>query len=305
MIISEYFAGLAKRLGIPEDSEELKPLLGMTAVIPETLSNRLTGLMTESEAKNNLTVKNHFIGVFGSGLLDNVTRQAKDFGVNVDELEEEFKVEKSSGKKVERLMQKVIEAQEAKVKALKEKDPEALTKANDQIKAANAQVTKLKEEYEAKLKEKDSFLSTYKLKNELSQLLSKQLAQTPWSEVIPEQIRETVFNEALKAEMVNLGTIMHLDGDKLVLKQSADPVLDFHYQNKAFSPAELVAKVMTDNKLIAVAPKATEPTFLTGNRTQSTSFQTGGEGGGARRNIPSAFAKGFDQSMSDAMAASS
>lgn len=298
MIISEYFAGLAKRLGIPEDSEELKPLLGMTASIPESLSDKLTGLMTEGEAKNNLTVKNHFIAAFGDGIVANVMRQAQEYGVNTAELGEEFKFEKSSGKKIQRLTEEIAKAQEAKVKATANKDPEALQKANDQIKAANAQVTKIKEDYETKLAEKDTFLATYKKKNELAQLLNRQLVQTPWSEVIPETVRESLFYQLLDSEMAKLGTVFQLDGDKPVLKQAKDPDLIFHYQNKEFTPSDLVAKVMTDNKLIAVAPKAAERTIMTG--TQNQVPPVGGEG--ARRTAPSAFQNALNKSLADQVA---
>jgi len=297
MIVSEYFAGLAKRLGIPEDQEELKPLLGMTAVIPDSLTAKLNGLMTESEAKNNLTIKNHFVATFANGIDGTIPQILTDLGLD-PALIEEIKAEKSTGKKVEIALKKLHEAESAKAKANANKDPEALQKANEQIKAANALVTKTKEEYEAKLAEKDAFLVAYKQKNELSQLLSQQLAKTPWSEVIPETIRESIFNEALKVEMKNLGAVMQLEGDKLVLKQAADSALNFHYQNKEFSPSDLVAKVMTDNKLIAVAPKAAERTQMAGLHNQGA--QTGGDA--ARRTAPTAYQIALNKAKADQVA---
>jgi hypothetical protein len=294
MIISEYFAGLAKRLGIPEDSEELKTLLGMTGVIPEALSAKLNGLMTESEAKNNLTVKNHFVATFANGIDMAIPQLLTQLGLD-PAIIEEIKAETKTGKKVELALTKLHEAESAKAKATANKDPEALQKANEQIKAANLLVTKTKEEYEAKLVEKDNSLNAYKQKNELSKLLSQQLLKTPWSETIPETIRETVFNELLKSEMTKLGTAMMLTGDKLVLKQTADPTLDFHYQNKEFTPSDLVAKVMTDNKLIAVAKPVTERTIMTGLPTTLPD-------GTAKRTAPSAYQKALQQSMADQVA---
>ena len=288
MTVSEFFAGLAKRVGVPEDHAGLVQLLGMTATIPDDVTEKLSGLMTESEAKNNIKVKHHFISEFGDGIDKAIPKQLSELGLD-QQLIDEIVAEKSTGKKATLALKKLHEAMEAKVKAQGNKDPEALAKANQQIKEANDLVNKTKQEYEAKLAEKDGFLTDYKKRNELEKLLS----QHQWSDIYPQQTRGLLFDASLNEEMKKLGAVMQLEGDKLVLKQAADPALNFHYQNKEFTPSELVAKVMADNKFIAVAKQATEPLPMTGFRNQPPA-----NGAGAKH-APNNFLDSLAASMAD------
>lgn len=287
--VSEFFGESLTRLGFPTDHEGLKSVLAITATIPDDVTEALNGLMTEKEAKQNLTVKNYFMAQFGDGISSSLQSTLTELGLD-PALIDEIKGEKSTGKKVSLSLKKLAEAKEALIKAKADKDPEAITKANEQIKAANELLSKREAEWAVKFAEKENSLNEYKQKNELAKLVS---AHT-WSDIYPEGVRDTLFNASLQAEAARLGAKMVLEGDKLVLKQAADPQLTFHHQNKEFTASDLVAKVMTDNKFIAVAPKATEPQLMTGSRPINTQP---GEGGA--RQAPNNFSKAMEQSLAD------
>ncbi len=288
--VGEWVYDLAKRTGVPEDHEGLKSLLSIAFVIPDDVNEAMAGLMTVNEARNNLAVKNHFLSVLGDNVSSSIPETLAELGID-QKIIDEISAEKSTRKKVALALKKLNEVKEAQINSKETKDPEALTKANQQIAEANAKVLRIEAEAKAQLAEKDGFLTQYKQKNELSKLASSH----SWSDLYPESVRDTLFSVSLQNELLKLGATMQLDGDKLVLKQSADPALNFHYQNKEFTPADLVAKVMQDNKFIAVAQKATEPIPLNGFRNPLPTAA----GNGAHQKAPSAFESSLAQSMAD------
>ncbi|MES2731720.1 MAG: hypothetical protein V4714_08225 [Bacteroidota bacterium] len=286
--VGEWLYDMSQKTGVAESHEGLKPLLSISSIIPDDVLESLSGLMTIGDAKNNIKIKNHFISEFGHSIDQGLPEILAESGVSAEKIAL-VEAEKATGKKVKLAMRILNETKDELIKAKPDKDPEAITKANQQIKEVNEKYLKLEADAKSALAEKDTFLNAYKEKNELSKLVSSH----KWSDLYPESVRDTLFDASLKAELAKLGAVMKLEGDKLVVKQLADPLLNFHFQNKEFTPSDLVAKVMTDNKFIAVAQKAAEPITLSGFRPVEQLP------GGAQPKAPQAFTAGLLASLAD------
>lgn len=300
--ISELFADLAKRSGVdPEQHEGLKPLLSMTAQIPDDVYEKIsTSFLTVSEAKNNRELKNYYTAQAYDGIDKRLPDWLTEAGLD-PKLVEELSKEKSSGKRVEMSIRELHKAHQAVLDAKSANDPDAEKKANQRIKLMEVQLAEAKADWERKLVEKDGEVSKarqemieYKKGTELNKILS----QHQWSDQYAEKTRPILFNALLQEELNKMGAVLTLENEALTLKQADEPDLYFTVNNKTYGVNELVDKIMSENKFKAVAPKASATSTTSGTPYQTSGNGNGG-GSGAQRSSNPAFARALERSKAD------
>jgi hypothetical protein len=297
--IAELLADLAKRSGVPEDHEGLKPLLSITATIPDDVYEQInSAFMTIEGAKQNLEVKNYFTAQFADRIDKKIPQFLQAFGIDENDVAEVEAI-KSTGKKLDAAFAKLAAAKKA-LEEVKTGDTEAEKKAAQRLQMAEAALQEAKQNAEKLVQEErantervSQELQNYRRGNAMERLLS----DYQWSDQYPSSVRDTLFKSLWGAELSKLGAVEALEDNKLVLKQAQDPSLLFTVNNKAFDPAELVKKIMTENKLIAVAPKPTGTSTTSGTAFQAPQRGNGGDNGAKR--VPNAFQAALSQSLAE------
>jgi hypothetical protein len=136
-------------------------------------------------------------------------------------------------------------------------NPDAEAKWKAEHEKLSTALSKTKEEYEGKLKEKDSAFYDYKMNAKMDSILSAQ----KWSEHIPANMRADIGRLALQKKMDEAGAkaILGEDGEiKLVRKDNNDmPYFDSSNKNPKFT--EFAPKVLDENKFLAASVQTPPP----------------------------------------------
>jgi len=254
MKLLDFLNTQALRAGLPSDHADLKTLLSTAALaeidVPDPVATAFRNLMTEAEAKNNTTLKNHYVaqvlsGIDGS-LSERVTGQLAE--LLPASVIEQFNAEKATGKKISLLLDELT-----KVKAKPASDPNK----EEQIRQLNEKITNLTKQKDDEVKAERAKLLDYR-----RDLVMKQ-AQTgiKWADYYPEHLRGTLASQAVQAEMEKKGVVLVFDEatDSFKLKQKASPELDYIVDGKPLSLDALTLQVAAENKFIAVAAGGGSP----------------------------------------------
>lgn len=243
-------ADLLEKVGKDPNGEEYKAILGIQSEIPEETVSAINGLMTEQAAKNNLSIKNHFIHSAYNPLDNEIHNQADLFELS-DEDKDLLKSEKSTGKKQKLLFNMLQNKLKEKVK---DKDPDS-GKFKTEIENLRKQLSEKETEFNSKLSEKDSYHKNYVLGSKIESEFSKH----PWSENYAPEMRSDLAKIALNKYLSSNGAKLALDeqNNLKIVKADNEELEYFDNSNKKVTFTELAAKLMADNKFLRVSPKET------------------------------------------------
>lgn len=211
--------------------------------IPDEFANLLSAdLMSLDGAKNNASLKSHFTAIALNAV-------DKELGNTVTELgfdDDLFKADNNTYGKLRTLSAKVKELVEKKGDA-GGKEKADLTKQINELNAKIAQTIEAHKTEVGSLKSQhEQQLMDYRV---LGSLQGKNYANKDVPAELNVKFAKTLLDEALSAKGVKIVN----DSGALKLKQSADAALDFYDENhKAVAYDDFVAKVLSDNKLLAV-----------------------------------------------------
>jgi hypothetical protein len=212
--------------------------------IPDELANAMVSeLMSLSGAKNNSSIKSHFIAEALNGVDTELVNTVNELGIDA----EIFKDKKNTYDKIRILREKIKELQEQKGDAKGKEKAELQKQINDlndklgkTIESHKAEIGKLTQQYDDKMMEHLMF----------SSLQDKDYANRDMPKDVQVKLAKLLLTETLAkrgAKPVN-------DNGVLKLKRADDTGLEFFDENhKPVAYEDFVAKTLTDNKLLAVS----------------------------------------------------
>ncbi len=275
MKVGEILAKQLEKLGIDTTSEELKPILGISVDVPETLTGKLDSLITMDGAKNNTDIKNHYIKKYTSGINQALDEKLKKLGMTQDQVDDIFK-EETFGKRIEGALERLAEAKDnlAKTKKTGDVDSEKLYK--DQIDKLNKDLADIKE---ASKTEREKLMSDFE-NEKINEEVGREFLSKPWSKHYPDSANDklVIANTYLQNELQQIGAkiVRDFDTKQIKLVQAKNPELDyFDSSNKKVNFTSLVAKIAADKKLLAVSESSgqgtpTPSTIVGGQAPQGT-----------------------------------
>lgn len=288
----DFVRDVALRGGVAADSQELLELLQRPDLaaaaqvnVPDAVAAAAAGLMSVQAAKSNADVQSHFRQAHFSAI-DGKLAAALDAAGDLLTTEQraELTAERSTPARTEKALKMLLDAKPARTgdKALQ-----------DEIKRLNDTARAKEEGYAAALATEKQHLTDY----QRNQQFESATAQIKWADTYQESVRPDLAKLLIGKKLDEIGATAVLVGGKLVLKQKADPSLDFYQDNKTVSFADLVQRTAAENKLIAVTPAPT------GAGNPATPYVPPvQQNQGATRNAAPAFQAAQDSSMRDALA---
>jgi hypothetical protein len=277
--ISDIFTDLAKKAGVNHLDANLKEILALQTPVPDEVAEALYGLMNPQEAeawgKGHVGLKSHYTAQAYNGWDRKLLDSAEAMGFS-DEEKEQLRNEKNTGKKQdlynEFVKLRLDEAIKASTAAGKKGDDEAVKKWEEQHNKVTAQFSKMKEDYENQLRQKDQSFYSYKVDSKYNEVLVAQ----KWSENYPVAMRTKIGRMAIDEELNKLGAMLVLGDngeEKLVRKDNPEmPYFDSSNKNPKF--AEFATKVLSENKFLAVStPTPNNPIAVPPVATGVTSQQ--------------------------------
>ncbi len=254
----EVFAELAKRAGLQHTSDNLKEILALTTPIPDEVEQALNSLMNaqeaESWAKGQSSVKNHFTAQAYNGWDKKLIESADKLGFT-DEEKDRINGERNTGKRQdiynEILENRIAEAKKDQTGAKKAGDADAEAKIKKEIDELRAALRAKDEEKEKIISEKDSHFKEYVRNAKIDSVLNSQ----KWSENYPAELRTDMGRIAINKHLEKEGAQISLDekGEIKLVRLDNPELPYFDNSNKNPNFAQLAAKVLADNKFLAVS----------------------------------------------------
>jgi hypothetical protein len=259
--IVTFISELAEKAGIDPASDELKPIMSITAEMPDDVIAKINkAFIAVEDAPKNQTIKNTIIKQYGAGLMQSVEDTLKELGLSDEELKDMSK-ESAFGKKIDLGIRKIAE-----LKGKPDPNASADEKAlKEQIANLNKELNTFKTTHVPK-EELDNALNKYE-SEKTDTLLEKEILRHNWSTAYTDlDIKKSVFNTKLNKFLEEKGLKISRNGDtlKIISKEGGSEYFDD--KNKIVTFEELGGQLMADNKLLAVSPQTsgTQTTVLEG-----------------------------------------
>lgn len=249
MTLGQWITELAERAGIEATDPRLKDIqsiqVGLNDEIIDTINSTY---MTVDAAKNNQTIASHFKAQFYNGIDALVNEHAAS--IDDEEFQNAVKSQTGTRKKVNALISKYKELSEKALKAA-----EGAGKGDETLKAQiaqlNSEISKYKEEFIPKsiLDEQVKVFESERVEGIEKQIILNR----NWSDNYVPSVRYDIAKIAINKKLNEIGAIAVRNGNEIKLVQKENPDMDFYLNNKVFKFDELVDKVMSENKFIAVS----------------------------------------------------
>jgi hypothetical protein len=247
MKLGDFLNTMAGKLGL-QNEQALKDLLAKAeladADIADAVANKMTAeLMSLDGAKNNAAIKNHFYAEALNGVDSELAAAVNELGLDA----ELFKESKNTYAKVRTLREKLKEVHSEKSGSEGKEKSELQRQINElndklakKIEAHQKELTKAKTEYDAQM---------------LNHLMFASLKGRNYAnKEMPADTSAKIAQMLITDELARRGIKPVNDNGALKLKQAADIALDYFDENhKALSYDDFAAKVLADNKLLAVS----------------------------------------------------
>ena len=241
---------IADKAGIDTTDKSIVDLLSVNATVGDEAFNKietgLNSLLTFESAKHNAQLSAHFKSQALLPADTEINNILEALGLE-DADKAEFASEKSTYKKIGKLVEKVKALESKKASATSGTDKKALT---DEIQKLNGQILDLKAQSEAKIKAAQDEANAAILQYAQESLLSGK----PFSDSIPEAIRVSSSLQLINKELTAKGAkvIRAADGS-LKLIQAANPDLDYMENNKPVGYGEFADKVLSTHAMLKVS----------------------------------------------------
>lgn len=258
MKLGEFITSQAALVGINADDQHLKDFLAKSDVsnyeLPTELASKIgDGLFTLESAKNNTTVKNHFVAQAYSGIDAGHTafidKAGFDAGVKSKLLDE-----KSTGKRETMLFDEISKLHNTQLEAAKADGgdggdgAEALTAANQKITDLNGQITGLGDTHNQALTD---LKATHA--NEITGFaVGSVLATMPYAQKeLPIDANVNTARYFVDKAITEKGLTVINKGGAISLQTSDG--LEYFEQSKKVSFNDFTKNILTENKLLDVA----------------------------------------------------
>jgi hypothetical protein len=213
---------LTKKLGVKEDSEELKKVLTAlgTSEINDDLAKQLSGLLTVNEAKNDTTVKNHFYGQFADTYDRATEKMVKALGIDDATLDEIKSGEKSSFKRIDVYQEKISEIQKKQAGSNSKKEVEQYQK----------EINELNKKRQDEIAHKDKAIEDLKKdfeSREVDWTVESLIPRDKLNDAIPEKFRLKNAKEAISEFIQKSGAKIVKGENGLKLVRANDIALDY------------------------------------------------------------------------------
>lgn len=258
--IGEVILDLVKnKAGFDHADANLKEIAALTTPVPVEVEEALNRLMNDKEAAawalGNMEVKNKFMAQAYNGWDKKLLDSAEKFGFTEEEADK-LRNEKSSGKKQDLFNEMLASrlesaAQAGKNPGKKSEAEEAAQKWEAEYKRVVAEMTKKDADFQNKLSEKDQHVYNFKMNAKIENVLSS----LAWSDNISAELRGDVARVAINKyfEKEKIKPMLD-DKDEIILMRSEDTSMPyFDSSNKTPKFTELVKKIASENKLLAVS----------------------------------------------------
>lgn len=303
MTIADYVKALLKKSGSNPEDDKFKTFFENEALskvdVPDDLAVVTdTNLISITEAKNNNgPLKNHYTALALNGIDTQIEQLLEELGLTEDD-RNEFKIEKSTGKKVNLLVKKA-QALEAKRVNANKPDAAAIQK---QIDGLHAEIRAEKAKAEQAVKDYNDAAKKLRLGYDVSNRLAK---HKTIHDNLDAETKNTIIKTLIDIELKNKNA--HYDYDEngnLVLLRN-DGTNYFGENNQTVNPDQFIESVLSSKKLLVVKDNNNTSTGHQANNTSNGSqsiINTGNNSTGSeKRNVGQSpiFQELMDQSRSD------
>lgn len=254
------------------------PALALVEVA-DGVSDSVAKLITLDAAKNNVEVKNHYIGKFAAGVDSGLDDQLATLGLDLEEAREFLGGEKSTGKRANKLLEFVKKKAEEEAAASRKqptddrvkKLEESLARINTEKLALEKQLVQVKTDSAAEV---EKVSTDYAVKSLVSGFKI--------SDSIPATVRGQVVNETLKAAFAAKGlTAVVRDGHLKLLNADG---LEYSVNGQVVTPSTFVEDTFKNAEILA--PVAGPGSGSKGVATVESKFGPADQGGTLRPLAP-------------------
>ncbi len=251
--LADFLKLIADKTGIDQNDKSFIDLMSANVTVPDDLFSKfetgVNSLMNEEAAKNNAKLASHFKAQALLPADSEIQSILESLGLE-DADKQEFATEKSTYKKIGKLVEKVKALEAKKSGATTSADKKALT---DEIAKLNGTINDVKSQYEAKLKAAEDNANNAILQYAQEALLNGK----PYADTIPEAIRVTSALQLVNKELSAKGAkaVRGADGS-IKLVQSANPDLEYLENHKAVGYGEFSDRVLSTHAMLKVSDPA-------------------------------------------------
>jgi hypothetical protein len=249
MKIGDFLNKMASKVGKQND-KAIIDLLNRTEIsqieIADDVANAMVSeLMSFDGAKNNSTIKSHFLAEALNGVDAELATTVNELGLDADI----FKDNKNTYEKVRKLRETIKDLQEQKSDA-KGKEKAELQKTINEL---NEKLAQMIEGHKKELEETKSQYEGQMLNHLMfSSLKGKNYANKD----MPADTSAKIAQVLITDELAKLGVKTVNDSGILRLKRTKDDTEYFDDNHKQVTYDDFVTKVLADNKLLAVSDPA-------------------------------------------------
>ena len=243
--VGQLISNIAVLAGIPATDERLKDLLSISTEVPdEVFSTINSNVMNLDAAKNNPTLKSHFMASALNGVDATLNDIYEELGVS-PEVRKELEAETNTYKRVRLMANKVKELEAKKTKSGdsgdKQKYADEIAKLNQQIadmkESSSKELETLKEQHQGQVRE---------------MLIRNQLAGVDYAYDLPKDVNIQTAMNLLQQELKNKKASVVIDGNELKLVNAESPEMVYLEDHRPVNFSDFRDKVLANNKLLKV-----------------------------------------------------
>lgn len=242
-----YLSEVIERLGLDPADTQFKDIVGITTSIPADVLPKFESVMTEEQAKQNPTIKQHYLKNFIQGANIELDKKLEDMGVSKEDRDELFKNKLYTDR--------VVKAFDMVKDLGSGKGGDEIEGFKTQISKLNADLVALRTTHETEKNEIASKYESQIMEGEITRAFSSK----NWSSAYSEDIRNDLAKIAIQKKKAAEGFEIVRDSNsgELKLVNKDNPEMDyFDKSNKKITFNQLVDTIMSESKFSAVAPPA-------------------------------------------------
>jgi hypothetical protein len=250
MTIADYVKAILKKAGSNPEDDRFKDFFGNEALskvdVPDDLSRETdTNLISITEAKNNNgPLKNHYTALALNGIDSQIDQLLEELGLTDDD-RNEFKIEKSTGKKVNLLVKK---AQALEVKKANANKPDA-TAIQKQIDGLHLEIRTEKAKAEQAISDYKKAEKVLRLGYDVSSRLAK---HKTIHDNLDAETKNTIIKTLIDIELKNKNAHYDYDDNGTLVLLRNDGTNYFGENNTTVSPDQFIEQVLSSKKLLTV-----------------------------------------------------
>lgn len=268
MKVATLLTRLAEKSGVKLSEDEANEYIAQNKEFPEAEAQKITGLMSLDDAKQNFSLKSYFFSQALDVTDKEIIKAMDELGISIED-KAEVEAEKYTTKKIGILTGKIKNLESKKVGATSKEKSEL----QEQVNKLQAEIAKTVQDHKDNIK---NINAEWQGKLTNSNLMSILSAKEYANKTIPKDVSVETAKVVLNKELAKVGAKIVLTDAGLALKQAKDESLDWYSPtNEKLSFEQFVDSTLATNKLLAVNDPDADKKDQGVNKQQQTVISTG------------------------------